>query len=362
MLWSQVAHKLLQDGSKVSACSREWAVLPNHLLDLVNEGCELFLVPAPPVSVRDTLVMVLNKCVKRSPQRRFGDWLDREQPDIVLFSMGNAVEGFEWIEECRRRGHPFALLIQLVSEHNWLTDDQSIQMIDIYENATRCFFVSLANQRLVEKMAGFSMKNAEIVQNPYNVPFDDPFRWVDQKETCRLACVANLHALHKGQDILLEVLRQTKWKERSIEVSLFGDGPHKHILNRLKTIWGVENVKFRGFSDNIAEVWRDHHALLMPSRMEGMPLALKEAMVCGRVPIVTDVGGNAELVEDGVDGFIIKAPTAQLLDEALERAWEARSEWEQIGFRAYQKARKVISPDPVADFEMTLSSLVKDNY
>ena len=53
-----------------------------------------------------------------------------------------------------------------------------------------------------------------------------------------------------------------------------------------------------------------------------MPLALVEAMLCGRTAVVTDVGGNAEWIEDGETGFVAEAATAKSFGAALkERGW-----------------------------------------
>ena len=109
-----------------------------------------------------------------------------------------------------------------------------------------------------------------------------------------------------------------------------------------------------GFEPNIEGVWSQHHALLLPSRYEGLPLAVVEAMLCGRVCIVTDVGGNAELVEDNESGFVAAAPTVPLLDEAMERAWNRRHEWRQMGQSAARRVRERVSPDPVGDFATEL--------
>jgi glycosyltransferase involved in cell wall biosynthesis len=48
----------------------------------------------------------------------------------------------------------------------------------------------------------------------------------------------------------------------------------------------------------------------MASSGEGKPLALTEAMLCGRPAVVTDVGGNAELVSDRVTGFVTQSALA----------------------------------------------------
>jgi glycosyltransferase involved in cell wall biosynthesis len=111
-----------------------------------------------------------------------------------------------------------------------------------------------------------------------------------------------------------------------------------------------DQVKLGGYVGDITHVWRDHHALVLPSRSEGNALAMIEAMVCGRVPIVTNVGRVAALVDDNVSGFIAPAATVELLDEALERAWQRRHEWRQIGAAAAATIRQRHSLRPAEDF------------
>jgi glycosyltransferase involved in cell wall biosynthesis len=101
-------------------------------------------------------------------------------------------------------------------------------------------------------------------------------------------------------------------------------------------------------------VWAEHHALVLPSRHEGMPLAVVEAMLCGRVCIVTDVAGNTEFIDDGVTGFVAPAPTASLFRDALERAWDRRGEWRQVGAAAARAVRERVSADPVGFFAREL--------
>ena len=60
---------------------------------------------------------------------------------------------------------------------------------------------------------------------------------------------------------------------------------------------------------------------LLPSRAEDAP-ALIEAMLCGRMPIVTDVGRASDLIDDEDHGFVAPAATVPLIDDALERAWQ----------------------------------------
>ena len=125
-------------------------------------------------------------------------------------------------------------------------------------------------------------------------------------------------------------------------------------LPALANMLGLCRVDFRGFTDDVERVWAEHHALVLPSRHEGMPLAVVEAMLCGRVCIVTDVAGNTEFIEDGVTGFVAPAPTAPLVREVLERAWDRRGEWRQIGAAAARAVRERVPPDPVGCFAWEL--------
>jgi glycosyltransferase involved in cell wall biosynthesis len=88
----------------------------------------------------------------------------------------------------------------------------------------------------------------------------------------------------------------------------------------------------------------------MPSRFEGLPLAMIEAMLCGRTVIATDIAGHAEVIEDGVNGFLAEAPTVHSIANALERFWLRRAEAQEIGAAASKKIRQVVPPDPVHVF------------
>jgi glycosyltransferase involved in cell wall biosynthesis len=101
-----------------------------------------------------------------------------------------------------------------------------------------------------------------------------------------------------------------------------------------------------GFTDDVRSVWLGQQILIMTSSGEGKPLALTEAMLCGRPAIVTDVGGNAELVSDGMTGFVAQSATVASVRDALERSWVERSSWEAMGVRAHDWVTRALDPPP----------------
>jgi glycosyltransferase involved in cell wall biosynthesis len=84
---------------------------------------------------------------------------------------------------------------------------------------------------------------------------------------------------------------------------------------------------------------------------------IPEAMLCGRPVLTTDVGGNSEIVEDGVTGFVAAAPTVPSVRDALECAWKRRFELRSLGKNAAKKIRSQIPHDPAWTFADKLKNL-----
>lgn len=82
-------------------------------------------------------------------------------------------------------------------------------------------------------------------------------------------------------------------------------------------------------------------------------------MLCGRPCVATNVGGNPELIRDGVNGFLAEAPTVDLLDETMNRAWENRHRLKEMGQAAARDVRRWVSPDPTGDFVRELDALAE---
>ena len=151
----------------------------------------------------------------------------------------------------------------------------------------------------------------------------------------------------RGMTFSLSAWRAILWRSRDWELRLYGKGRDDAYLRKLARHRGIaERVIFCGHVDDIHSIWRDNHLNVMASRNEGTPLALVEAMLCGRPSVVSDVGGNAEWVVESRNGFIAEAPSVRSFGAALERAWTARADWEAIGKAAHHDALGLIDPTP----------------
>jgi glycosyltransferase involved in cell wall biosynthesis len=262
------------------------------------------------------------------------------------------------MQACARRGLRYASIVQAAAPCIWPDDKFARHVTSGYRGAAANFFVANENVQFTQTQLGCKLPNVRIVRNPCLVPYDTVMPWPTEDGTTRLACVARLDPPSKGQDILFDVLNQPKWRARRLEVTLFGSGTNRETLIGLSEMLELESVKFGGVAPDVQSIWASHHALVLPSRYEGLPLSLVEAMLCGRPSIVTNVSGNTEFLEDNVTGFVAAAPFATFMDEALERAWGRRSEWPAIGAAAAQHIRQVYPRDAAGVFADELLELL----
>jgi glycosyltransferase involved in cell wall biosynthesis len=276
------------------------------------------------------------------------------RPDLVVISQGGNTDGVFLANVCRRMKLPYVMIMQKASDLYWPTDVRREMLRPVYEAAIECYFVSEHNRVLTEEQLGFALPHASVVRNPFLVPWEPRSDWPQDRDGIRLACIGRLYPMEKGQDLLLRVLAREHWRKRPLSVTFFGTGLQREGLEGMARKLELTSVAFAGFVHDVASIWNDHHGLILPSRCEGLPLVLVEAMLSGRVPIATNVAGNTELLDDGITGFVAAAPTEDALDEAMERAWQRRDEWRAIGEAAANRIRTLIPEDPAAVMAATI--------
>jgi L-malate glycosyltransferase len=164
----------------------------------------------------------------------------------------------------------------------------------------------------------------------------------------RFATVARLHVDAKGQDMLLDALASRPWREDAWSLSLFGTGQDEQRLRAQAARLGLSSkVHFKGHTEDVRALWAEHHMLVLPSRAEGTPLAMVEAMLLARPCLVTDVGGCADWITDSVNGYLTP-PTTAGLAAALDRLWVSRDRPLALAAAARATAERLHDPDPGA--------------
>jgi glycosyltransferase involved in cell wall biosynthesis len=349
VLWSELAMKFLaREGFEVAISPAKWEPTPGVISKLLSLGARDYrrVVKWLPMFIHRNLVRTFPRALRNLLPFGIYEALTSFKPDLAIISLGDHNLGEDWARVCRQCGIPYVLIVQLVKDASYPPSNSIYyqRLLDSYTGAVLVLLPSYDNQFLLEKQFARKLDNAVVVNNPIRKVEKIPV--YPENQVAQLAMVASLNPSHKGQDILFEVLSRRKWRERELQVNLYGSGAFESALQNLVKHWQLENVKFRGFAE-IEQIWSENQILILPTRMEGLSLAFLEALNCERTAIVTNLGDANRFVDDNLSGFLISAAQADLLDEAMERAWQARDQWRVMGQRARAKLWQEIVEDPI---------------
>lgn len=358
-LWGQTALRLRTAGHSVKICTPDWRPLPPPLQRLAAAGCMIHQEDIP----RGAYVRQrFRRLFHRPPacgweERATATHLVPFQPDLVAISQMTNFDGGAWADSCQQHKLNYALIAQAANETITPSNQEFEVIRRAYLRARAAFFVSQQNLDFTSCVLGQLLPQARVVRNPFLVPPNDPPGWPDDRDGMRLACVARLD-YGKGHDLLFHALASPGWRDRPIHVTLFGEGRNSLSQQAMVDYLGLRaQVTFAGQVSDIRKIWNTHHALVLPSRAEGLPIALVEAALCERMAIATRAGGIPEVVRDNETGFLAEAPTVPAFHAALERAWTRRTEWQALGREAGRHVRTLVPPDPVKVFSEELVAL-----
>jgi L-malate glycosyltransferase len=129
--------------------------------------------------------------------------------------------------------------------------------------------------------------------------------------------VARLSA-EKRIDVFLQAVRLVADKLPDVKVMIIGDGDLRDELQRqAKELAIDQNVNFAGHRDDVDNLLRGAKVFVLTSDLEGLALSVIEAMMCGLPAVVSDVGDLADLVEDGVNGYLVPRRHPELFAKRL---------------------------------------------
>jgi glycosyltransferase involved in cell wall biosynthesis len=137
----------------------------------------------------------------------------------------------------------------------------------------------------------------------------------------------------KGLDVLLAALAQLA-PGNDWHLEIIGDGDPRPALEAEAARLGLAGrITFAGWQRRaeIAERYRAADVFVFPSRDEGMPNVVLEAMASGLPIVATAIAGNEELVRDGENGFLIRPDDAAALAAALGRILADNARREAMG-------------------------------
>lgn len=192
----------------------------------------------------------------------------------------------------------------------------------ILKNAERVFADGFTLKREVERISG-----RECSFLPSSRKLLPPQKIDLPQDKMKFLFIGRFHP-NKGPDILLEGINllPEEVKKKSI-FYIFGDGPMRKKLENLVEEMGLENcVEMKGYADPLTASSYLHScdALIIPSRIESIPVILSDAAQAGIPVIATDAGDMGEIVHKYNCGIIVKPHPESIRDGIVKFINEKR--------------------------------------
>ncbi len=145
----------------------------------------------------------------------------------------------------------------------------------------------------------------------------------------------------KGIDTFLKAASGISSSVFGVEFVVVGDGELRGKMERLATQLKLDKkVKFIGYRKDILDVMASFNILLYPSRWEPFANTILEAMAVGTPVVASNVGGNAEAIEDGETGFLFPADNAKEAATVVTRLLDDPEQLKIVAANAKRSVRK----------------------
>jgi glycosyltransferase involved in cell wall biosynthesis len=165
--------------------------------------------------------------------------------------------------------------------------------------------------REVEALAGLAPGSVRSIANGIPDEVGQPFPRLSEGPV--LGTLARLHQT-KGIDVLLRALVELP----DVTAVVVGSGPEDAALRALARALGVEQrIRFVGWSERSRDYLQGFDVFVLPSRVEGQPLTIIEAMLAELPVVATAVGGVPELVAEGATGLLVPPDDSEALATAV---------------------------------------------
>lgn len=164
----------------------------------------------------------------------------------------------------------------------------------------------------------------------------------------------------KGVHLLIEAVERLVKGNKNVFLTVVGDGEEKEKLEKMIIDYGIENnVKFLGRRDDVIDILDKNDIFVYPSTWEeGFGISVVEAMARGCISITFKKGGLVEIIQDGVNGFIVDNVNSERLAEKIDYAINNK-EKRKIVDNALESARAYSINTTIVKFESIIKELVK---
>lgn len=156
-------------------------------------------------------------------------------------------------------------------------------------------------------------------------------------------------------DAFISVLSQHPDLKTSLRLILVGDGPMRNkIQSRIDAAGISDLVWLAGGRDDVPELMRLFDIFVLPSLAEGISNTVLEAMSSGMPIIATNAGGNPELVDDGINGYLVEPKDPGALASVIKKMLDAPDSTASMGQESLCQIQETFSWEKMVDNHLSV--------
>lgn len=235
----------------------------------------------------------------------------------------------------------------VATNHLWKYHNARARVYCLIDAIQMRFFDAIVgvSHDILEEMARFGLKGAQVIHNGVDVE-----TYVPREKDLDLLTQYGLDSSHvvigmvssltpeKAHENALKALHQVLDSDPRLRLLIIGDGPLREDLQTQVKQLNLENrVIFAGIQSTIVEHMSIIDVYMLPSLREGMPMALLEAMACGKVVVASRVGEIPYVMDDQKTGILVDPGSSTQIAEAITALAASPETRSRVGAQAREK-------------------------
>lgn len=347
-LWYQTALYAAKNGYKTGCAFYDWPQKKERIEQLKKAGVTVFLF-SNKGRMRSTFWERLRYKLTKRLVRRYVKSLPLQHYDTTVINLGHLeIIDHYWkgFFSCVKN---YSLLFHVHDENHVIKESRKNLLRKWMLGAKHNLFASLRIRDFLESQLSITIPHADTLINPITFPppgVPTPYPPLAGGNYIFLM-LASLDLRRKAQDNLVRVMAAEKWQKRNCILYLYGGGAGKKVVQELiDSLQLNDKVVLKGHTKEVKAALAGGHLLLQMTHIDAMPLAVIEAMAMAKPLAVSDVGDMPQWVVEDTNGWVSKDASIEEMDATLEKAWQARDRWEEMGKTSFRMFREAFPAVP----------------
>ena len=259
----------------------------------------------------------------------------------LISSQGPALD---WLSALAALSLSKPLVITRHSDISWFVQRLSIVkllfcIVDFFSLTVAKTIITVSNkgQKAIEKYASLARTRVVCIHNAIKISHgnnnDSPDEWA--KPSNKVVGMVAQMTVDKGHDTLIHAAVDVIKAVPETKFLIVGDGPERGKIESLvESLDLSKHFQFVGFQKEVVPYYRLMDTFVLPSRREGFPMVLLEAMQLGKSVVATDVGGVSEMVLHGINGYLCREGSSKEIANAIIKLLRNKQLRDQFGAAA----------------------------